>query len=140
VDARVKPAHDESKLVAWYKLHAMHDPGPDDDPHDEIVRLEEQIEELAERIEGCRKFILAARVAIPAGGALVLAIFVGLIQFDLLLMAVGITALLGGFVLLGSNSTTAKQAASEMREAEAARAALIGRIQLRAIPGGRTLH
>jgi undecaprenyl pyrophosphate phosphatase UppP len=118
----------------------MHDPGPDDDPHDEIVRLEEQIEELAERIEGCRKFILAARVAIPAGGALLLAIFVGLIQFDLLLMAVGITALLGGFVLLGSNSTTAKQAAAEMREAEAARAALIGRIQLRAIPGGRTLH
>jgi cob(I)alamin adenosyltransferase len=29
------------------------------DPHEEIVRLEEHIEELAAKIESCRKFILA---------------------------------------------------------------------------------
>ena len=34
----------------------------DDDPHEEIVRLEEHIEELAAKIESCRKFILAARM------------------------------------------------------------------------------
>ena len=40
------------------------------DPHDEIVRLEAQIEELAARIESCRKFILAARIAMAGGGAI----------------------------------------------------------------------
>jgi hypothetical protein len=118
----------------------MDDLTADDDPHDEIVRLEEHIETLADRIESCRKFILAARIAIPSGIVLLLAIFSGLLQFDLLLMAIGVTALLGGIVVLGSNSTTAKQAASEMRAAEAKRAALIGSIRLRAVPGGKTLH
>ena len=35
----------------------------DGDPHDEIVRLEAHIEELAAKIENCRKFILASRIA-----------------------------------------------------------------------------
>ena len=42
--------------------------GGDSDPHDEIVRLEEHIEKLAARIENCRKFILASRVAIACSG------------------------------------------------------------------------
>jgi hypothetical protein len=42
------------------------------DPHEEIVRLEEHTEELAAKIGSCRKFILAARIAV-AGGAVVLA-------------------------------------------------------------------
>jgi cob(I)alamin adenosyltransferase len=37
---------------------------PDIDPHDEIERLEAQIENLAARIENCRKFILAGRMAV----------------------------------------------------------------------------
>jgi hypothetical protein len=36
----------------------------DGDPHDEIVHLEAHIEELAAKIESCRKFILASRIAI----------------------------------------------------------------------------
>ena len=43
-----------------------------DDPHGEIVRLEEHIEELDAKIESCRKFVLASRIAM-AGGAVVLA-------------------------------------------------------------------
>ena len=39
------------------------------DPHEEIVRLEEHIEELAAKIESCRKFILAARIAVAGGVA-----------------------------------------------------------------------
>jgi hypothetical protein len=38
-----------------------------DDPHEEIVRIEEHIEELAAKIESCRKFILAARIAVAGG-------------------------------------------------------------------------
>ena len=37
------------------------------DPHDEIVRLEGRIEELAAKIESCRKFIFASRIAVTAG-------------------------------------------------------------------------
>ena len=40
----------------------------DADAHEEIVRLEEHIEELAAKIDSCRKFILAARIAVAAGG------------------------------------------------------------------------
>jgi len=38
----------------------------DGDHRDEIVRLEVQIDELAARIESCRKFILAGRIAAMA--------------------------------------------------------------------------
>jgi hypothetical protein len=34
------------------------------DPRGETVRLQERIEELAAKIENCRKFILASRIAI----------------------------------------------------------------------------
>jgi cob(I)alamin adenosyltransferase len=38
----------------------------DSDHRDEIVRLETQIDELAARIESCRKFILVGRTAVAA--------------------------------------------------------------------------
>ena len=60
------------------------------DPHEEIVRLEEHIEELADKIEGCRKFVQVSRVAV-AGGTLVLAaMLVGAIQSDLGLLAAAV--------------------------------------------------
>ena len=41
----------------------------DDDPHEQIARLEAQIEALAGTVESCRKIMLVAKAAI-AGGAL----------------------------------------------------------------------
>ena len=55
---------------------------------DEIVRLEEEIDELAARIESCRKFILAGRILVIGGGA-GLAILIGALQFNPSVMAVG---------------------------------------------------
>ena len=78
------------------------------DPNDEVVRLEERIEDLAEKIESCRKFILASRIAV-AGGVL---------------------ALLGGIAVWGSNRSTAKQAANELALAESDRSVLIGNMAL----------
>ena len=46
----------------------------DGDPHGEIVRLEEHIEELAAKIENCRKLILASRIAAGGGGIILAAI------------------------------------------------------------------
>jgi hypothetical protein len=104
------------------------------DPHEEIVRLEEHIEELDAKIESCRKFILASRISIAAGGVVLAAMLVGAIRFDPGVMAAAVAAFLGGIVVWGSNSSTAKQAAKESAAAEADRAALIEIINPRVIP------
>jgi hypothetical protein len=105
----------------------------DGDPHDEIVRLEEHIEELAAKIENCRKFILAARIAMAGSGIVLAALLVGAIRFDLGAMAAAVAAFLGSIVLWGSNGSTAKEAAKELAAAEADRAALIETIDPRVI-------
>ena len=113
---------------------------PDIDPHSEIERLEAQIEELAARIENCRKFILAGRIAVAVGGVLLVALLLGAIRFDLQLMMLAMAALLGGIVVWGSNGSTANEAKSELGAAEANRKALIGMIDLRVVAERPTLH
>jgi hypothetical protein len=113
---------------------------PDIDPHDEIERLEAQIENLAARIENCRKFILAGRIAVAVGGVLLVALLLGAIRFDLQLMMLAMAALLGGIVAWGSNGSTAKEAEGELAAAEANRKALIGLIDLRVVAERPTLH
>ena len=110
------------------------------DPHEEIERLEARIEALAAKIDNCRKFIFAGRVATAAGGIVLVAILVGVIRADLTWMAAAMAALLGGIVAWGSNGSTAKEAADQMAAAEAQRAALIGELDLHTVPGGVTLH
>jgi hypothetical protein len=112
----------------------------DIDPRDEIARLEARIEELAATIENCRKIILASRVAAALGGAILLALMMGAIRFDALAMLVGIVAVLGGFVLMGSNRSTADEAEAKLAATEARRAELIGHIGLRVVEDSRTLH
>ena len=103
------------------------------DPRDEIVRLETHIDELAAKIENCRKFILAARIATWGGGVVLAAMLIGAIRADPAVMAGAAAALLGGIVVWGSNNSTAKEARKELAVAEAHRAALIETIDLRAI-------
>jgi hypothetical protein len=117
-----------------------HDAGGNGDPHDEIVRLEARIEALSDKIESCRKFILAARIAVTVGGVLLVALLLGAIRFDLQLMMLAMAALLGGIVVWGSNGATAKEAASDLATAEANRKALIGLIDLRVVAERPTLH
>jgi hypoxanthine phosphoribosyltransferase len=102
------------------------------DPHEEIVRLEEHVEELAAKIESCRKFILAARIAVAGGGLILAAMLVGVIRSDLGLMAAAVSLLLGGIGVWGSNSSTA-EAAKEIATMESERAALIEHINPRVI-------
>ena len=105
----------------------------DGDPHDEIVRLEAHIDELAAKIENCRKFILASRIAMTGGGFVFAAMLLGAIRFDPAAMAAAVTAVLGGTVVWGSNGSTAKEAAKELAAAEADRTALIEMIDLHTI-------
>jgi hypothetical protein len=100
------------------------------DPNDEVVRLEERIVDLAEKIESCRKFILASRIAV-AGGVLVFSgMLFGAIRFDPGIMPAAVAALLGGIAVWGSNRSTAKQAANELALAESDRSVLIGNMAL----------
>jgi hypothetical protein len=97
------------------------------------VRLEAQIDELAARIESCRKFILAGWIAMVGGGAVLIASVVGAIQFDPSIMALAVAAVFGGIVAAGSNRSTAIEATHELTAAEAKRAALIEQIDLRLV-------
>jgi len=115
----------------------------DGDARAEIERLETRIEELAERIAKCRKFILMSKLAMAAGAIVILAFILNAIRFDPVVMIAAITAVIGGTVLLGSNNSTLQEAISTMQKAEAQRAALIGQIELRLVEETqptRTLH
>jgi hypothetical protein len=112
----------------------MDDADPLFDPHREIERLEARIEGLSERLESCRKFILAARIAVAGGGVLLVAMLFGALRFDPTAMTAAAAAVLGGIVVWGSNRSTADEAARDLATAEADRAALIDQLNL------RTLH
>lgn len=109
------------------------------DPRDEIERLEEDIDDLAAQLESCRKFILAARIAVAAGAVVLAAMLLGAIATGVGLMASAMAAVLGGIVVWGSNDSTAKETAAEIAAAESRRAALIGMLDLHTIPQ-QTLH
>jgi hypothetical protein len=109
---------------------------------DEIGRLEERIEQLAARIENCRKFMLAAKIAIALGAALLLMLMLtlGVIRSDPVVMTAAIAAVLGGIVVLGSNASTARSAEAEIAAAEAERVGCIESIALHTVDDRYTLH
>jgi len=103
----------------------------EDDSTDEISRIEARLEELAEAAERCRKFILASKVAIAGGAALLLATMLGLFGFTAALGSIAM--ILGGIVSLGSNISTLRQTEDAIGAAELLRSDLISRIELRLV-------
>jgi hypothetical protein len=73
------------------------------------------------------------------GGVLLAGLMFGVIPFDPLALTGAMAAGLGGVVTLGSNNSTAKEAAAQLAAAEAERAELIGSIKLRVVDSP-TLH
>ncbi|NVO18028.1 MAG: hypothetical protein HXX10_28750 [Rhodoplanes sp.] len=106
--------------------------GPDDAAV-EIARLEDQIERLADTAEGCRKYMLAAKVAIGAGLPILLGSFFGLFGGNAVLFLGALAATIGGIVVLGSNATTHRQTIAAVAAAETRRDALIDGMALRLV-------
>jgi hypothetical protein len=105
----------------------------DDDPHAQILRLEDDIEELTEIVERCRKAILISKLAIAAAGICLLALMLGVIRFDPMIMIGAIAVVIGGTVVFGSNTSTSNQTEAAIKTAEGLRAELIGKINLRIV-------
>src|SRR6201982_241920 len=108
----------------------------DGDLHEGILHIEAHIEELADVIESCRKFIFISKVAIAAGGPLILAIIIGAVGFDPTVMIGPLAAVIGGTVVCGSNMNTLKKTTTPMKAPGATRAELISRMDLRVVGDG----
>jgi hypothetical protein len=112
----------------------------DDDPADEISRIEARLEELAEVSERCRKIILGSKIAIAGGAALLLFMVLGLFGSSQVAAIGSIAVVLGGIVSLGSNISTLQQTQAAMAATEAHRSDLIGRIDLRVVGEVKSLN
>jgi hypothetical protein len=105
------------------------------DPRDEIAGLESRLDELADSLARCWKFKLISQIAIAGGGVWLLAAIFGIAGFDPVALMTAIAGVIGGTVLYGSNTATVKELETEISEAEAKRAALIGTLNLRVVGG-----
>ena len=105
----------------------------DDHPRERIARLEAQIEGLAGSLNRCRWMILISQASMAAGGLWMLAVASGAMRFTPAAMLCSIAAVIGGIVGFGSNTSTAKQTAAELKAAEAQRDELIGSIELQVV-------
>jgi hypothetical protein len=114
---------------------------PDEtEPHSEIARLEELIEELSMRLETCRKYAGAALAAMGLGAVMLGAGLFGVIALDPVTFLAAAAALMGGIVLAGSNRSTRHEVEAQLAAAEARRGALIGAIQLHVVTERPVLH
>jgi hypothetical protein len=115
----------------------------DADVHDEIARLEAELEERSAALERCRKVILVSKLIAAAGGLLLLLHVLGAVSLDPAITIGAIAAVIGGIVAFGSTTTTANQLSEAMQAAETRRAELIGMLDLRTVTDGvqlRRLH
>jgi len=99
-----------------------------------ISQLEEEIEQLAGTIESCRKIMGVSKLAIAFGVLWMAALALGIFSpGGPLSLIAAIAAVLYGIVGYGSNLSTLRQSMEKMKQAEAAREELIGRIDFEMI-------
>jgi hypothetical protein len=105
----------------------------EDDPSDEISRIEARLEQLAEVAERCRKIILVSKAAIAGGFALLFLVMLGLFGSNQVAALGSIAVVLGGIVSFGSNVSTLRQTTAAISAAETRRSEMINGIDLRLV-------
>ncbi len=108
----------------------------EDNPAEEISRIEARLDELAEVSERCRKIIVVSKAVIAGGSALLLVTILGLFGPNQVTAIGSIAVVIGGIVSLGSNVSTLQETSAAMSAAEKLRSDLISRIDLRLVGGG----
>jgi hypothetical protein len=108
----------------------------EEDPTEQISRIETEVEELSDIAERCRKIILASKAAICAGAGLLLGMMLGLVGSSQVAAIGAIAAVLGGIVSLGSNVSTLEQTVAAIGAAERIRSELIDGMDLRMVGDG----
>jgi hypothetical protein len=107
------------------------------DLHQQIADLETEIESLSDEAERVRKTILVARVAIAAGGLMLMLGVVGLFRLEPLVLVAGIAASLGGVAAYGTNKSTLDEVTAAIRSYEMRRTEMINELELRTVgPSG----
>ena len=107
----------------------------------DIALIEARIEELAEAIERCRKFSLAGKVALVAGAVWIALTLLTLVPYVPFMVIGALAFVIGGIVLVGSNTTTWAQTEASLRASEAMRAEMISRVEMRVVNASvRRLH
>ena len=108
---------------------------------DDIARIEERIEQLRDAIARCRKLSAAAKLMIGAGAAWIALTLTLLIPYWPGTAFGALAAVIGGIVLLGSNSTTWNETEAALAASEAMRAEWIERRDMRLVgDSGKTVH
>jgi uncharacterized membrane protein len=105
----------------------------DSDLHNEIVRLEDRIDDLAEALARSRRISQISKVAIVGGSVWIVGTLLGAVSFIPAAIITAMAAIMGGVVLFGSTTTTSKETLAEMQATQAQRAELIGRMRLRVV-------
>jgi hypothetical protein len=105
----------------------------EENPTDEISRIEARLEQLAEVAERCRKIILVSKAAIGGGGVMLIVMVLGVFGSSAAAALGSIAVVLGGIVALGSNVSTLQQTMDAINADEALRSNLIGGIDLRLV-------
>lgn len=108
---------------------------------DDIARIEERIEQLRDAIARCRKLSAAAKLMIGAGAAWIALTLTLLIPYWPGSAFGALAVVIGGIVLLGSNSTTWNETEAALAASEAMRAEWIGRRDMRLVgDSSKALH
>jgi hypothetical protein len=108
----------------------------EENPIDEISRIEARLDELAEVSERCRKIILVTKAVIAGGVALLLVTMLGLFAPNQVTAIGSIAVVIGGIVSLGSNVSTLRETMAALSAAEVLRSEMISRIDLRVVGDG----
>ena len=94
-------------------------------PAQQIERLEAEIDELREAIGRSRRLVVVGRACLFGGAALLIGLMLGLATVTPVRMIAGITAALGGLVLMGSSVGSTKQLELSLKRRENERNAAI---------------